>query len=658
VTNEGDVVPSVPDDIRLPGGSSVIGDPRRGSTFVRWWTGPTKALLDAVVLVGATLLTVTARLDLTASRYVDPVGLTWYLLLVVVVLLAVGSTVVYRGQYRYGSFEEISVLAMVVGVSAVAGLAFAVLAPSADGLRVVPLSVPVVSAALALIGMAGLRWIGRRAIDAQSAPASDVERVIVLGAGESGYQVIRAMLKDPSSPFRPVGLVEDDPTKKNLRIEGVRVLGTSEDLPEVARRSGATTLVLAVRTASASEVRSLAATARAAGLRLLSVPSTSKMLGSEIGLGDIRALTVEDLLGRHQISTDVHEIAAYLTGRRILVTGAGGSIGSELCRQIHAFHPSALIMLEHDESALHAVQLSIEGHALLDSADLALADIRDQRRLREVFAQQRPDVVFHAAALKHLPLMESNPGEALQSNVWGTLNVLEAARSVGVERFINISTDKAADPTSVLGWSKRIAERLTSRYAVDGSRYMSVRFGNVLGSRGSVLHTFADQVARGGPVTLTDKRVTRYFMTVPEAVELVIQCGAIGAAGESLVLDMGEPVLIAELAARIADLAGASVEIVETGLRPGEKLHEDLIGAEEVGTRRAHPLITHVPVPPIDPETVVHVDPWRPSDAVRDDLRLLASSPWVQAPAATAPAHQAARVQERLPGAGSDVRTS
>ena len=620
-------VPPASDDIRLPAGTTPDGQQRRGSTFVRWWTGPTKAGLDAVVLVGATLLTVTARLDLTAARYVDPVGLVWYLVLVVAVLLAVGTAVVYRGQYRYGSFEELSILAIVVGVSAVAGLAFAVLVPSADGLRVVPLSVPVVSAALTLIGMAGLRWIGRRAIDAQSAPGQDTERVLVLGAGESGYQVIRAMLKDPSSPYRPVGLVDDDPTKKNLRIEGVRVLGTSEALPELARSTGATTLVLAVRTASAADVRTLAATARAAGLRLLSVPSTSKMLTSEIGLGDLRALTVEDLLGRHQISTDVHEIAAYLTGRRIMVTGAGGSIGSELCRQIHAFHPSALIMLERDESALHAVQLSIEGHALLDSADLVLADIRDQRRLREVFAEQRPDVVFHAAALKHLPLVEANPGEALQSNVWGTLHVLEAARAVGVERFINISTDKAADPTSVLGWTKRIAERLTAQFARDGSLYMSVRFGNVLGSRGSVLHTFADQVARGGPITLTDARVTRYFMTVPEAVELVIQCGAIGSAGESLVLDMGEPVLIAELAARIADLAGATVEIVETGLRPGEKLHEDLIGAAETGTRRAHPLITHVPVPPMDPALVLGLDPWRPRDAVRDDLRRASDTP-------------------------------
>ncbi|MGJ7452294.1 polysaccharide biosynthesis protein [Aquipuribacter sp. MA13-13] len=616
-------MPPATDDIRLPAGESHGEDARRGSTFVRWWTGPTKAGLDAVVLIGATLLTVTARLDLTASRYVDPVGLLWYLVVVVAVLLAVGTAVVYRGQYRYGSFEEISVLAIVVGVSAVAGLAFAVLVPGADGLRVVPLSVPVVSAALSLIGMAGLRWIGRRAIDAQTAPADDVERVLVLGAGESGYQIIRAMLKDPSSPFRPVGLVEDDLNKKNLRIEGVRVLGPSDQLPELARRTGATTLILAVRTANAADVRTLAASARAAGLRLLSVPSTSKMLGSELGLGDIRALTVEDLLGRHQISTDVHEIAAYLTGRRILVTGAGGSIGSELCRQIHAFQPSALIMLERDESALHAVQLSIEGHALLDSADLVLADIRDRRRLDEVFAEQKPDVVFHAAALKHLPLVEANPGEALQSNVWGTLNVLDAAHRNGVQRFINISTDKAADPTSVLGWTKRIAERLTAQYAEDGSLYMSVRFGNVLGSRGSVLHTFADQVARGGPITITDSRVTRYFMTVPEAVELVIQCGAIGSAGESLVLDMGEPVLIAELAMRIADLAGATVEMVETGLRPGEKLHEDLIGADEVGTRRAHPLITHVPVPPLPPQLVQGVDPWRPRAQVVADLRAL-----------------------------------
>ena len=319
-----------------------------------------------------------------------------------------------------------------------------------------------------------------------------------------------------------------------------------------------------------------------------------------MGIRDIRDLNLTDLLGRNQLDTDIDAIAGYLSGRRVLVTGAGGSIGSELCRQIIRFAPSELIMLDRDESALHAVQLSVSGRALLDSDDVVLCDIRDVEALTRIFVARRPEVVFHAAALKHLPMLEQYPAEAVKTNVIGTRNVLDASMAAGVSRFVNISTDKAANPISVLGFSKRIAERITATYALREATtsYTSVRFGNVLGSRGSVLTAFAGQIAAGGPVTVTDPDVTRYFMTVEEACQLVVQAGAIGAPGEALVLDMGDAVRIVDVAQQLIDQAERPIRIEFTGLRGGEKMHEDLFGdGEPHDVRPDHPLISHVAVP-------------------------------------------------------------
>ena len=320
---------------------------------------------------------------------------------------------------------------------------------------------------------------------------------------------------------------------------------------------------------------------------------------------DIRPVTDADLLGRHTIDTEIESIAGYLTGRRVMVTGAGGSIGSELCRQINQFAPSELIMLDRDESGIHQTQLSIEGRAMLDSRSLVLCDIRDVSALDAVFSEHHPEVVFHAAALKHLPLLEMWPGEAVKTNVFGTQNMIEASKRFGVAKFINISTDKAANPCSILGCSKRVAERLIAAAGADSAgTFLSVRFGNVLGSRGSVLTAFRQQIAAGRPLTVTHPEVTRYFMTVEEAVQLVIQAGAIGDNGEVLILDMGAPVLIADVARQLANQAKRPVEIVYTGLRPGEKVHEDLFGSGELDVRPRHPLISHVPVPALSHDDI------------------------------------------------------
>jgi FlaA1/EpsC-like NDP-sugar epimerase len=342
----------------------------------------------------------------------------------------------------------------------------------------------------------------------------------------------------------------------------------------------------------------------------------------------VRSPDLRDLLGRRHVAADLVTNDTGLRGRRILVTGAGGSIGSELCRQIMRADPAEVMMLDRDESALHSLQLSLSGKAMLDGPELILADIRDVENLARVFASRRPDVVFHAAALKHLTLLQRYPGEAVKTNVWGTLAVLDSCRNVA--RFVNISTDKAADPISVLGYSKRITERLTAHAADKYDRtFLSVRFGNVLDSRGSVVTTFRRQVEAGLPLTVTHPDVTRYLMTVQEAVHLVLQAAAIGEGGEALILDMGRPVRIEDIARQLAARAAGSAQIVYTGLRPGEKLHEDLLGQGEIDVRPLHPLISHVPVPPLEPSEVMALDPFSEPEKVTEQLARFCGSPLV-----------------------------
>ena len=512
----------------------------------------------------------------------------------------------YTGRWRLGSFEDAYAVGLVAGSTAlvVTVVDLAINHP-------IPLSAALGAGSSAFLAMAGLRfWLRMRAEPRLPSPRDDTSRVIVFGAGDGGTSVIAAMRRAPVTSYVPVALLDDDPSKRRLRVLGVSVRGDRTCLTEVAASVGADTLLVAIPSADAELIRDLALRADAAGLTLRVLPSVAELFGGIVGVDDIRPVSYADLLGRHEVDIDIDSIAQYLTGKRILVTGAGGSIGSELCRQIHRYAPESLVMLDRDESALHAVQLSMEGKALLDSRELVVADIRDRQRLQAVFLEHRPHVLFHAAALKHLPLLEMHPDEAVKTNVWGTWNVLEAAASVGVERFVNISTDKAADPISMLGVSKRIAERLTSWFSgrIDGS-CLSVRFGNVLGSRGSVLTAFEAQVASGGPVTVTHPDVTRYFMTVEEAVQLVIQAGAVGQNGDALVLDMGEPVRIADVARRLIDDSGRDIGIEFTGLRPGEKLHEALFADGEPDLRPVHDRISHVPVPALAPADVRSLDP-------------------------------------------------
>jgi FlaA1/EpsC-like NDP-sugar epimerase len=499
----------------------------------------------------------------------------------------------YRTQWKVASFEEARALVLpVVGTMGLL-LVYDVTLPR----HALPVSAVVVSAAGVFILTAGYRAAWRMLWDHHNRPSS-AQPAIVYGAGVAGQQVLGALLSDPASPYCPVALLDDDPGKQNLRIRHLRVAGQGTDLGRVAKTTGAMVVIIAIPSAKSGLIREVTQRAGEAGLSVLTLPPVSQLFSASVGIADIRPVTNEDLLGRRTIDSRVEEIAGYLQGRRVLVTGAGGSIGSELCRQIMRFAPADLIMLDRDESGLHEVQLSIEGRAMLDSRSLVVCDIRDKPALAAVLAEHRPEVVFHAAALKHLSLLEMWPAEAVKTNVFGTQNLIDAAKQVGVAKFINISTDKAANPTSVLGYSKRVAERLTAAASTNGKdTYLSVRFGNVLGSRGSVLPTFRQQIDAGGPLTVTDPEVTRYFMTIEEAVQLVIQAGAIGHNGEALIFDMGEPVRIVEVARQLVAQAPRPVKIVYTGLRPGEKLHEDLLGTGEVDLRPQHPLISQVPVP-------------------------------------------------------------
>ncbi|HEV7756314.1 MAG TPA: nucleoside-diphosphate sugar epimerase/dehydratase [Mycobacteriales bacterium] len=582
-------------------------------------------MVDAIAWVAAMCLAAGARYDFAVSD-VHRAGLVGMTVLGVVLHLLLGRVLVYRGRYRYGSYDELTALAAVAFGVGTLQLFVVLLAP---GRRPLPGSVPYVAAALAFVFMIAFRWLDRRVADRRRrTDAEGHRRALVFGAGDGGRMVVQAMLRDAQRAFVPVGLLDDHPRKKFLRLDGVRVLGGRADLAEVAARTRADLLVIAVPSADAPLVRELSAAAQDASLAVKVLPPTRDMFDSTGALAGLRDVRLADLIGRHQISTDMAGIAGYLTGRRVMVTGAGGSIGSELCRQIASFAPEALIMLDRDESSLQAVQLSLDGRGLLDDDNVVLADLRDGKRMDTALATSRPDVVFHAAALKHLPLLEAYPGEAVLTNVLGTQTLLDACARHGVERFVHVSTDKAADPISVLGYSKRVAERLTAQAGRrHGLPYMSVRFGNVLGSRGSVLGTFAQQVEAGGPVTVTDPRATRYFMSIPEAVELVVQAGAIGSAGEVLVLDMGAPVTVGELAERVMGLAGRRVEMVVTGMRPGEKLVEDRLGAAEVDRRPVHPLITHVDAPPLDVAAAHAIDPTGPAETVIAQLRECAIRP-------------------------------
>jgi FlaA1/EpsC-like NDP-sugar epimerase len=425
---------------------------------------------------------------------------------------------------------------------------------------------------------------------APSSTRSRLLRTLVIGAGVAGRALARDLAAAPEFGLEPIGFLDDDPTKPGS--EDIPVLGTLDDLTEIARANAIDVVVLAIPKLEPAAFHKVAASAASVGASVRYLPTFIDAVERAVVGSDMRWLDVGRLIGRDEIHVVSPEAGAIIEGRCVLVTGAGGSIGSELCRQVFGFGPRRLIMLDHDESNLHRLQLELWGEGLLDDEDCVVADIRDRGRIDQIFAETKPDVVFHAAAHKHLPLLERHPCEAVKSNVRGTENVLWSAIEHEAERFILISTDKAADPSSVLGASKRLAEIIVQQEAGSRTQVASVRFGNVLGSRGSLLTVLTEQIRNGRPVTVTHPEMTRFFMTIEEAAGLVVEAARLAENGETFVLDMGEPVRIIDIVQSFARLMHLSdVEIQYTGMRNGEKLSETLFSEHERPVRTEHPRI-------------------------------------------------------------------
>ncbi len=578
------------------------------------------ALLDLFCWVVSLYLATWLRLDFDLSQTLN-LGTIAFALAAGALHIGIGALVgPYAIGHPRGSFEEVAQIGRAALITTCVAFAVTMAITPHPVPRTAPISGGAVALALMLAIRLGVRtWRTRRPSE-----RDERRRVIVFGAGEGGRQLVRTMLHTPESGFVPVAILDDDPRKARLHIDGVRVRGTRRSLPDVATTFHADTLVIALPSADAALMRDLRDLADEAGLEMLVLPPISEILGGRPTTTDLRDVDLNDLLGRRPITIDSEAVSTQLDGKVVLVTGAGGSIGSELARQIARFRPRKLILLDRDESGLQATKLSLGGSGLLDSDDIVLADIRELDTLRAVFRRERPEIVYHAAALKHLPLLERFPLEAYKTNVLGTLNMLTVSAETGVTAFVNISTDKAADATCALGYSKRVTERLTAGFAANHrGQYVSVRFGNVLGSRGSVIHAFTTQIERGGPLTVTHPDVERYFMLIPEACQLVLVAAAIGPDGEVLVLDMGEQVKIVDVASTLIRLSGRSdIDMVFTGLRPGEKLSENLFSALEDPHRTANPLVSSVRAPGLRADEVPRLDAashWTAAEWMRDE---------------------------------------
>ena len=490
---------------------------------------------------------------------------------------------IQRGLWRYVGLHD---LGRILWASVVSSAVFYGVVHGVLGWVAYPRSVIILTGVLSGLFLAGIRLMVRWFREWLHVLSPTARRVLVVGAGNAGELLIRDMLSDGSSHYRPVGLVDDDPIKRKMKIHGVPVVGTIADIPGITRNLLAHEIIVAIPSATTALKQRILAASEGCKVPIKTLPSVKQLLANPETLRQVRPMSLEDLLQREPIQMDRQELHPLLEGKRVLVTGAGGSIGSELCRQIARYQPTTLILFERYENGLFALDLELRGQFPGITIIPIIGDVTIPERVAEVLQQTDPELVFHAAAHKHVPLMELNPKEAVRNNVLGTKTVAEASLASGVERFVLISTDKAVNPTSVMGATKRIAEDLLQSLSHRGqTKFTVVRFGNVLGSNGSVVPLFADQIRKGGPVTVTHPEIKRFFMTIPEAVQLVLQASLLGQGGEVFVLDMGEQVKVVDLARNMIVLSGLvpdqDIHIVYSGLRPGEKLYEELFEETE-----------------------------------------------------------------------------
>jgi len=513
----------------------------------------------------------------------------------------------YQRMWCYASVNELlSIVVAVLAGSAVMTMLIFGLGLPLGIVKTFPRSVMVIEGILSLFLLGGTRFASRimvvrktseKGVALQERPEAQ-KRVLVAGAGDAGTMIVREMRANPGLGLLPIGFVDDDVAKLGMRIHGVPVLGTRNDIFDLVARHDIAEVIIAMPTAPGRVIREFKAICEGAGVRYKTIPGIYELLDGSVSVSQIRDVQLEDLLRREPIAIDLEEVGGFLAGARVLVTGAGGSIGSELCRQIARYDPERLILLDHGETSIFYIHRELTAHFPDLDVVPVICDIRDEDKIGQLMRRYEPTVVFHSAAHKHVPLMELHADEAVTTNIIGTQNLIEASERHGVKRFVLISTDKAVNPRSVMGASKRVAEMLIQDMAKRGKgTFVAVRFGNVLGSSGSVIPIFKEQIAAGGPVTVTHPEAKRYFMTIPEAVQLVIQAAAMGRGGEIFALDMGEPIKIIDLAVDLIALSGLEprqdIDIVYTGLRPGEKLGEELFreGERVVVTNHEHILI-------------------------------------------------------------------
>lgn len=540
----------------------------------------TLVVVDSLLLIAA---------NIAAAKFMKPFVSIPMDLILISIGLSIGFYLFYGSLFkvftrinRYTNLREIIAIFSSLSASAASSILILLFINRRYSLRLV-----IFAYLLSLLLIIGSRLIWRIYIETKNmryVSTDSAKNTLIVGAGEGGRILYNSFLGSKTAQdIHVVGFVDDDPNKRNTYLSGKKVLGALKDIPELIEKYDIQMVTIAIPSLSRKKLRRIFELVESARVKVNTMPSIEELASGKISVSKLKTIDVVDLLGRDEVKLDIESIKDQITDKVILVTGAGGSIGSEICRQIIQFNPAKLLLLGHGENSIYLIDRELRTHHQNCPTEIVpiIADIQDREKINEIMEQYHPDIVYHAAAHKHVPLMEYNPKEAVKNNIFGTKNVAEAAKAAKVKNFVMVSTDKANNPPNVMGSTKRIAEMIVTGLNEEGcTKFSAVRFGNVLGSRGSVIPVFREQIAQGGPITVTDFRMTRYFMTIPEASRLVIQSGALAKGGEIFILDMSEPVKIVDLAKNMIRLSGYSedeIEIIETGIRPGEKLYEELL---------------------------------------------------------------------------------
>ena len=565
-------------------------------------------IVDVITIIGVALISLLIRFD----GYITPHYMHQMVdalpIMVISYIVMLLSMHLYTRIWRYAGMREM--VAVLIATTLGAGLFY-------TGMYVFDKSLPrsiyliswILSTGVIGIGRMVLHYIAMRYGGKQSTDA-DMVNTLIIGAGDAGATIAREIERYHKRSRKVIGFIDDDESKFNRLMGGVRILGNRHDIPSIVKENKVKEIIIAMPSVTRNEIRKIMEICSPLKCKVNTLPGMYQLLDDEVLVSHLHPVSIEDLLERDEVRLDMDIVEHYIRDKVVLVTGAGGSIGSEICRQIMRVGPKTLLLLGHGENSIYLINQELKNIYKDDPIIPIIADIRDKQQLDQIFTQYNPQVVFHAAAHKHVPLMEIQPMAAVLNNIYGTRNVADVAGRHGVERFVMISTDKAVNPTSVMGATKRVAEKvIISMNDTYDTKYITVRFGNVLGSRGSVIPLFKKQIEAGGPVTVTDPEMTRYFMTIPEASQLVLQAGAMGKGGEVFLLDMGEPVKIIDLARNMIRLSGLEpdkdIHIKITGLRPGEKKYEELLTSEEGTNRTNHTKIFEAPLDTVDRDWLI-----------------------------------------------------